>query len=164
MLRASIALLSLSVLGLLVLAITGSISGGVAVVLTPLLAVALVIAVIFDRLASSHRDAAAAVQELLKQGRRVQAKVLDVVPYNSGHAGSSSALIGNGQQLVLRVQLADAPSGHEVDVHLVERSEPARARIGTTVTVLVHPTDPHLRTLEGYLPNGIPVQHAALAS
>jgi hypothetical protein len=60
--------------------------------------------------------------------------------------------------MVLRVELEAAASAvpESVTIHVVEDSERARARIGSDVIVLVHPDDPSIRALEGYLPNGQP--------
>jgi hypothetical protein len=59
--------------------------------------------------------------------------------------------------MVLRVELEATPGAApgDVTVHVVEDSEQARARIGTEVTVLVHPDDPSIRALDGFLPNGL---------
>jgi hypothetical protein len=56
--------------------------------------------------------------------------------------------------MVLRVALNDEHGAREVTLHLVEPSEAARARIGSTITVLEHPDDPDLRAVEGFVPNG----------
>lgn len=102
------------------------------------------------------RDAAQ-VKELATRGRRVSGRVVDALPMTSPHGGA--VFRPTGAQMVLQVELdRGAGSTERVLIHLVENSELARGRIGSTVTVLEHPDDPALRTLEGFLPNGIRLQ------
>jgi hypothetical protein len=101
------------------------------------------------------RDAAR-VRELATRGTRVSGRVVDALPMTSPHGGA--VFRPAGAQMVLQVELDRGAGGAErVTLHLVENSELARGRIGSTVTVLEHPDDPGLRTLEGFLPNGIRV-------
>ena len=94
------------------------------------------------------------VQELATKGRRINGRVVDALPMTSPHGGALFHAMG--AQMVLQIDLDRGERGTQrVTVHLVENSELARGRIGTNVTVLEHPDDAALRTLEGYLPNGI---------
>ena len=101
------------------------------------------------------RDAAQ-VKELTTRGRRLSGRVVDALPMTSPHGGA--VFRSTGAQMVLQVELdRGAGATERVTLHLVENSELARGRIGSTVTVLEHPDDAGLRTLEGFLPNGIRV-------
>ena len=102
------------------------------------------------------RDAAR-VRELPTRGRRVSARVVDALPMTSPHGGP--VFQRTGAQMVLHVELDRGAAGTErATLHLVESSELARGRIGSTVTVLEHPDDAGLRALEGFLPNGLRAQ------
>lgn len=117
------------------------------------LALAIVALLIWGSISGEQTRLVAGVQELLAHGTRVQARVLDVAAYASEHSGATFQAAG--QQLVLHVEYTDAQGATQrATVYLVATSDEARALVGTDVTLLVHPTDPALRTLEGYLPNG----------
>ena len=91
------------------------------------------------------------------RGRRVSARVVDALPMTSPHGGP--VFQRTGAQMVLHVELDRGAAGTErATLHLVESSELARGRIGSTVTVLEHPDDAGLRALEGFLPNGLRAQ------
>lgn len=98
---------------------------------------------------------AAAVRELTQRGVRRVGTVRDAVPYAASTGG---AVVGSsGAQMVLQIALTTERGGTElVTCHVVEPSEQARARIGSTITVLEHPDDPTLRAVVGFLPNGRP--------
>lgn len=109
---------------------------------------------IFSSLGRGLAKDAERAKELPTRGRRLVGRVKDAVPYASSTGGA--VLRPEGAQMVLQVELdRDDEGARIVTLHVVEPSESARARIGTTVTVLEHPDEPGLRALEGFLPNGL---------
>ncbi len=101
----------------------------------------------------AHERAAAAVRDLETRGVRRTGIVRDVVPFASPMGGA--VLQAEGAQLVVQIELERPEGGTQrVTCHLVENTEDARARIGKPITILEHPDDRELRTIEGYLPNG----------
>ena len=108
-----------------------------------------VLSVVGHRISSGFARDAAQVAELGTRGVRRRGIVRDALPLGSPHGGA--AFLGHGAQMVLSVELED---GARVTCHVVEPSESARARIGSSIVVLEHPEARGLRTVEGFLPNG----------
>jgi hypothetical protein len=95
----------------------------------------------------------ALVQELATRGIRRRGTIKDIVPYASAHGGA--VFQPEGAQLVVRIELDSATGARRtVTCQLVENSEDARQRIGSSVVVLEHPESSNIRAIEGYLPNG----------
>jgi hypothetical protein len=128
--------------------------------LVPSLVIATVLAVIGATIfligrsiGRSFEHDAALVQELATRGIRRRGIVKDIVPYASAHGGA--VFQPEGAQLVVRIELeSDTGAGRTVSCQLVEHTEDARQRIGSSVVVLEHPESSTIRALEGYLPNG----------
>ncbi|MFO0695193.1 MAG: hypothetical protein U0230_16650 [Polyangiales bacterium] len=135
-------------------AAVGAIDTGVGILIGgPTLGLAIVFFILHSLGRGQAKDAER-VKELPARGLRLRGRVKDAVPYASSTGGA--VLRPEGAQMVLQVELERNDEGARiVTIHVVEPSETARARIGTTVTVLEHPDDPALRTLEGFLPNGV---------
>lgn len=148
--------IALAVLGLgaisLYLGITGTWQLVSGIVLASLSVVLSIPFWIWGRIERGHDRDAAAVRELPERGLRVQGIVTDVLPLARPEGGP--VFTAGGAQMVLRVDLDRGGRREAVTVHLVENSETARSWIGRAVTVVEHPDDRQLRSLEGYFPNG----------
>jgi hypothetical protein len=111
-------------------------------------------ALLYLRITASHARLASLATELPERGVRRAGRVRDALPYAPDDGGA--VFDEDGALMVLQVELAeDERRPREVvQLHVVEDTERARARIGTEVIVMEHPSAKKLRALKGYLPDG----------